>query len=152
MNENKLISKNKKAYFDYEILDSREAGIELKGYEVKSIRKGNVNLKGAYVSLQTGDAVVRGMHISALENTMNKNLVEPARDRNLFLHKKTINLLREKSKEPGKTVIPLEIYTSGNLIKIKVGLVMGRKEYNKKQLLKERTLDKEAKIMMKKHY
>lgn len=152
MNENKLISKNKKAYFDYEILDSREAWIELKWYEVKSIRKWNVNLKWAYVSLQTWDAVVRWMHISALENTMNKNLVEPARDRNLFLHKKTINLLREKSKEPWKTVIPLEIYTSWNLIKIKVWLVMWRKEYNKKQLLKERTLDKEAKIMMKKHY
>jgi len=152
MNENKLISKNKKAYFDYDILDSREAWIELKWYEVKSIRKWNVNLKWAYVSLQTWDAVVRWMHISTLENSMNKNLVEPARDRKLFLHKKTINLLREKSKEPWKTVIPLEIYTSWNLIKIKVWLVMWRKEYNKKQLLKERTLDKEAKIMMKKHY
>ncbi|MFA5917082.1 MAG: SsrA-binding protein SmpB [Candidatus Gracilibacteria bacterium] len=151
MNDTKLISKNKKAYFDYEIIDTYEAGIELKGYEVKSIRSGNVNLKGAYISFLTGEAVVKGMHIGVFENSSNKALISPIVDRKIFLHRKIINLLKEKSKEPGKTVIPLEIYGKGNLIKLKVGLVIGRKEYNKKQLLKERTLDKEAKMMMKKY-
>nr|MDD3720062.1 SsrA-binding protein SmpB [Candidatus Gracilibacteria bacterium] len=147
-----IISKNKKAYFDYEILENFEAGIELKGYEVKAIRAGNINLKGAYVSFLSNEAVVKGMHIGFLKNIAAQKLLEPTRDRKIFLHRKIINYLSGKIKESGLTVIPLEIYTSGNLIKLKVGLVKGRKKYDKKQLLKERTIDKEAKIMMKKVY
>jgi SsrA-binding protein len=151
MNDTKLISKNKKAYFDYEIIDTYEAWIELKWYEVKSIRSWNVNLKWAYISFLTWEAVVKWMHIWVFENSSNKALISPIVDRKIFLHRKIINLLKEKSKEPWKTVIPLEIYGKWNLIKLKVWLVIWRKEYNKKQLLKERTLDKEAKMMMKKY-
>lgn len=150
MSEIKVISKNKKAYFDYEILDSYEAWIELKWYEVKSIRAGNVNLKGAYVSFLNWDAVIKWMHIGVFENSSNKSLISPIVDRKIFLHKKTINLLIDKIKEPWKTVIPLEVYTSWSLIKIKIGLVLWRKKYDKKQLLKERTVDMEAKRAMKK--
>lgn len=151
MSEIKVISKNKKAYFDYEILDSREAWIELMWYEVKSVRKWNVNLKGAYVSFLNWDAVIKWMHIGVFENSSNKSLISPLVDRKIFLHKKTINLLIDKIKEPWKTVIPLEVYTSGSLIKIKIGLVLWRKKYDKKQLLKERTVDMEAKRAMKKY-
>lgn len=151
MIEIKLISKNKKAYFDYEILDSYEAGIELMWYEVKSIRAWNVNLKWAYISFLTGSAIIKWMHIWVFENSSNKALISPLRDRKIFLHKKTIELLIGKSKEPWKTVIPLEIYTSGSLIKVKIWLCLWRKEYNKKQLLKERTVDMEAKRAMKKY-
>lgn len=151
MTETKTISKNKKAYFDYEILDSYEAGIELMWYEVKSIRAGNVNLKWAYISFLNGEAVIKWMHIGVYENSSNKSLISPICDRKIFIHKKTINLLKEKIKEPWKTVIPLEVYTSWNLIKIKIGLVLWRKKYDKKQLLKERTVDMEAKKAMKKY-
>lgn len=151
MSEIKLISKNKKAYFDYEILDSFEAGIELMWYEVKSIRAWNVNLKWAYISFLTWSAIIKWLHIGVFENSSNKALISPIRDRKIFLHKKTINLLTDKAKEPWKTVIPLEIYGSGSLIKVKIGLCLWRKEYNKKQLLKERTVDMEAKRAMKKY-
>lgn len=151
MSEIKLISKNKKAYFDYEILDSYEAWIELMWHEVKSIRAWNINLKWAYVSFVTWEAVIKWMHIWVFENSSNKSLISPLRDRKIFLHKKTINLLTEKAKEPWKTVIPLEIYTSWNLIKVKIWLCLWRKEYNKKQLLKERTVDMEAKKALKKY-
>lgn len=152
MSEIKTISKNKKAYFDYEILDSWEAGIELFWYEVRSIRAWNVNLKWAYISLISGIPMIKWMHIGVYENVWAKNTIIPNRDRKVFLHKKIIELLIWKSKEPGKTIIPLEIYTSWSLIKIKVWLCMWRKDYNKKQLLKERTLDMEAKKAMSKIY
>lgn len=151
MSEIKIISKNKKAYFDYEILDSREAWIELMWYEVKSVRKWNVNLKGAYVSFLNWDAVIKWMHIGVFENSSNKSLISPLVDRKIFLHKKTINSLIDKIKEPWKTVIPLEVYTLWSLIKIKIWLVLWRKKYDKKQLLKERTVDMEAKRAMKKY-
>lgn len=147
-----IISKNKKAYFDYEILENFEAWIELKWYEVKAIRAWNINLKWAYISFLSNEAIVKWMHIWFLKNIAAQKLLEPTRDRKIFLHRKTINYLSWKIKESWLTVIPLEIYTSWNLIKLKVWLVKWRKKYDKKQLLKERTVDKEAKIMMKKFY
>lgn len=146
------ITKNKKAYFDYEILDSFEAGIELRWHEVKSIRAWNVNLKWSYVSFVSGEALIKWMHIWVLKNSTSKALIDPLRERKVFLHRKTINMLIWKSKEAWKTVIPLEIYTSWNLLKVKIWLCQWRKKYDKKQLLKERTLEKEANIIMKKLY
>lgn len=147
-----IISKNKKAYFDYEILENFEAWIELKWYEVKAIRAWNINLKWAYISFLSNEAIVKWMHIWFLKNIAAQKLLEPTRDRKIFLHRKTINYLSWKIKESWLTVIPLEIYTAWNLIKLKVWLVKWRKKYDKKQLLKERTVDKEAKVMMKKFY
>ena len=150
--EKKIIAENKKAKFDYEILDSYEAWIELKWYEVKAIRAWNVNLKWSYVSFLGNEAVIKNMHIWFFGNSIPRNLIDPKRDRKIFLHKKTIFYLMWKSKEAWKTIIPFEIYGLWNLIKVKICLCQWRKKYNKKQLLKERTLEKEAKIKLKKFY
>ncbi|MDP2089993.1 MAG: SsrA-binding protein SmpB [Candidatus Gracilibacteria bacterium] len=146
-----LITKNKKAYFDYEITDSWEAGIELRGYETKSVRNGHVNLKGAYIVVINGELYVKGMHISAWKALPNRESIEVDRVRKIFLHKKTVLFLIGKIKEVGYSIIPLELYFVGSLIKIRVGLAKGKKAYEKKQILKERTMDKEAKIAMKKY-
>ncbi len=145
-----VISKNKKAYFDYEIIDSWEAWIELKWYEVKSLRKWNVNLKWSYVSFVNSEAYVKWIHIWILSSFPDKVLISPIRDRKIFIHRKTIDFLSIKIKEPWKTIIPLEIYTSWNLIKLKIWLWIWRKKYDKKQVLKERTMIREAQMMMKK--
>ena len=149
-NLHKLITKNKKAYFDYEIIDSFEAGIELKWYEVKSIRAWHINLKWSYISCINGELFVKNMHISAWKALPNKDSIETSRDRKIFLKKKTIIYLCTKLKEPWFSVVPLELYFKGSLIKVKVGLVKWRKAYQKKQVLKERDMDKQAKMMMKK--
>ncbi|MDD2870588.1 MAG: SsrA-binding protein SmpB [Candidatus Gracilibacteria bacterium] len=150
-NIDNVITKNKKAYFDYEILDNWEAGIELRGYETKSIRNGHVNLKGAYVIVINGELYVKGMHISAWKALPNRESIETERVRKIYLHKKTITFLIGKLKEAGYSIIPLELYFVGSLIKLRVGLAKGKKAYQKKQVLKERTMDKEAKIALKKY-
>lgn len=148
--QNNLITNNKKAYFDYEIIDSWEAGIELKWYEAKSIRAGHVNLKWSYISCISSWLYVKAMHISAWKALSNRDSVEVNIDRKIFLHKKTIIFLCQKLKESWYSIIPLELYFKWSLIKMKVWLVKWKKAYQKKQVLKERTMDKEAKMMMKK--
>lgn len=145
-----LITKNKKAHFDYEILESREAGIELFWHEVKSIRSGHVNLKWSYISLLSGTPYLKWMHITPWKTLVNRQHLPGDRNRKIFLHKKTISFLLWKQKEWGFAIIPLELYFKWSLIKLRIGLCKWRKEYDKKQVLKERTLDKEAKMMMKK--
>lgn len=147
---NKLITKNKKAYFDYEIIDSWEAWLELKWYETKSVRSFHVNLKWSYISCINGELYVRWMHISAWKALSNRNLIETSRDRKIFLHKKTITYLCQKLKESWYSIVPLELYFKWSLVKIRVWLAKWKKAYQKKQVLKERTMDREAKVMMKK--
>ncbi|MDD3145597.1 MAG: SsrA-binding protein SmpB [Candidatus Gracilibacteria bacterium] len=146
-----FITKNKKAYFDYEILNTYESGLDLKGYEVKSIRNGHVNLKGSYIVVINNELFVKGMHVSPWKTLGNKGGIETDRIRKIFLHKKDIVYLAGKSKEPGFSIIPLELYFVGSLIKLRVGLAKGKKSYDKKQILKEKTMDREAKIAMKKY-
>ena len=146
-----LITKNKKAYFDYEILDSWEAWIELFWHETKSVRAKQVNLKGAYIIEQNGELFVKWLHIFPWKALPNKVSIEPERERKIFLHKKTVLYLSGKMREAWYSLIPLELYFKGSLIKLKAGLAKGRKAYQKKQFLKERTMEKEAKIMMKKY-
>jgi SsrA-binding protein len=147
----KLITKNKKAYFDYEILDSWEAWIELKWYEVKSIKQRNVNLKWAYIVKENNELFIKAMHISAWSALPNKKSIDTFRLRKILLHKKTINFLIWKLQEKWYSVIPLEIYEKNRLIKVKIWLAKWRKKYEKKQVLKERTLEKEAKLKMMKY-
>lgn len=146
----KLITKNKKAYFDYEIVDSWEAGIELKWYEAKSIRAGQVNLKWSYISNLTWALYIKWMHITAWRALPNRDKLETIHDIKVFLHKKTITYLSQKLKESWYSIIPLELYFKWSLIKLRVWLVKWKKWYQKKQILKERSMDKEAKVMMKK--
>lgn len=146
-----FITKNKKAYFDYEILDTWEAWIELKWYETKSIRAWHVNLKWAYISVVNWALYIKWMHVTPWKALPNRQSIEADRDRKIFLHKKTIIYLSWKVKEAGYSIIPLELYFKWSLIKLKVWLAKGRKSYQKKQLLKERTMDKEAKIAASKY-
>ncbi len=146
-----VLAQNKKALFDYEIVENFEAWIQLFWYEVKAVREGKVNLKWSYVSLLNGQAVLKWCHISPLSSLPNKGLIEPKRERLLLLHKKSIQSLWGKVLEAGKSLLPIEVYLAGSLIKVRIGLGIGRKKYDKKQLLKERSMDKEAKMQMKKY-
>ncbi len=133
----KIISNNKKAYHDYFIDEKMEAGIELFGTEVKSVRSGAVNLKDSYVSLKTGEAILIGMHISPYEqgNIFNR---DPLRERRLLLHKKEIMRLIGKTKEKGYSLIPLAVYFKGSRVKIELGLARGKKAYDKRDAIAER--------------
>ena len=146
----KLITKNKKAYFDYEIVETWEAWIELKWYETKSIRAGYVNLKWAFLIVQNKELFIKNMMVSAWKTLPNRETIDVFRQRKIFLHKKTISYLSVKVKEAWFSIIPLELYFSWSLIKLRVWLAKWRKAYEKKQVLKERTMEKEAKIAMKK--
>ncbi len=149
-NKNTFITKNKKAYFDYEVISSYEAWIELKWYEVKSIRQWYVNLKWSFIVSINWELFIKWMHISAWKSLSNKQSIETDRQRKLFLRKKDIIYLSWKIKEAGFSIIWLELYFVWSLIKLKVGLAKWKKQYQKKQLLKEKTMDREAKIAMKK--
>ena len=130
----KLIANNKKAYHDYFIDDKWEAGIELFGTEVKSIRMGKCSIKEAFVKIDKGEVYVYGMHISPYEkgNIFNK---DPLRVRKLLLHKKEILKIFGKMKEQGITVVPLQVYFSGSLVKIEIGLAKGKKLYDKRETI-----------------
>ncbi len=147
------ITRNKKAYFDYEILETHEAGIELLGHEVKSVRDKKIQLKGSYISPNWWELYLKQAHISPWRFLSNTSQVDPERPRKILLPKKKIISYTTKLKEWwGYTLLPLQVYLKGSLIKVEVGLAKGRKKYEKKQVLKERTLDKEAKKMLKKSY
>ena len=145
-----LITKNKKAYFDYEIIQTYEAWIKLLWHEVKSVRAWHVNLKWAYISFVWGHNLLKWLHITPWKALPNSQSIDWSADKQIFLHKKDINFLAWKQKEWGFTIIPLELYFKWSLIKVKVWLCKWRKDYDKKQVLKERTLDKEAKMYLKK--
>lgn len=147
---NNLITKNKKAFFDYEIIDSWEAWLMLKWYETKSIRSGHVNLKWSYVSVVGQELYLKSMHVSAWKALAHRESIETERERKVLLHKKTILYLAGKQKEAGYSIVPLELYFVWSLIKLRVALVKGKKWYQKKQILKERSMDKEARIALKK--
>lgn len=133
----KNITVNKKARHDYFIEETLEAGIELAGTEVKSLRKGSVNLKDSYISLRTGEAFVKGMHISPYEqgNIFNR---DPLRDRKLLLHRREINRLVGIVKQQGISVIPLSLYFKGSKVKMEIGLARGKKNYDKRNDLAQR--------------
>ncbi len=134
----KSISKNKKAWHEYFILEEYETGIELVGTEVKSIRKGSVNLKDSYVDVKNGEAFIIGMHVSPYENGNIFNR-DPLRVRKLLLHKKEIFKLMGKLTEDGLTIVPLEIYLKDKWVKLKIALAKGKKLYDKRDPDAERS-------------
>ncbi|MDD2487362.1 MAG: SsrA-binding protein SmpB [Candidatus Gracilibacteria bacterium] len=137
---------NKKALFDYELIRQFEASMELLGHEVKSIKAGHINLKGSFITIREGTLFVQKFHVSPYTMLPNKTIVDPLRERKLFLHKSDILFLDQKLKEKGFTLIPVEVYLKGNLIKMRIALAKGKKLYEKKQVMKEREIDKQAKI------
>ncbi len=138
----KQIAKNKKAWHDYFIDETFEAGIELFGTEVKSIRQGNVNLKDSFCNIKNGEIFVTGMHISPYEkgNIFNR---DPVRQRRLLMHKREINRLYGKIKQDGLTVIPLSIYLKNSLVKLEIGLARGKKLYDKREASAKRDAGRE---------
>lgn len=131
------IAQNKKAYHDYFVDEELEAGIELVGTEVKSVRMGRVNLKDSYVSCKTGEAILIGMHISPYEQGSIFNH-DPLRPRRLLLHKKEINKLIGLTSQQGCTLIPLKLYFKGQRVKLALGICRGKKNYDKRASAAER--------------
>ena len=146
--DQKLIANNKKAYHDYFIEDTCEAGLSLSGTEVKSLRMGKCSLKQAYVQIQDGEAWLYGCHISPYEkgNIFNK---DPLRPRKLLLHKEEIRKLIGKTTEKGYTIVPLKVYFKGNYAKVQIGLARGKKLYDKRQDIAKRDLQRETQREMK---
>lgn len=146
----KIVSNNKKAFHDYFIDEKIEAGIELFGTEVKSVRAGSVNLKDSYVSLRTGEAILIGMHISPYEqgNIFNR---DPLRERRLLLHKKEIMRLIGKTKEKGYSLIPLSVYFLNSKVKVELGLARGKKAYDKREAIAERDAKRSMDRAVKSH-
>ena len=138
----KPVAQNKKAWHDYFIDEKFEAGIELFGTEVKSIRQGNVNLKDSFCTIKDGEIFVNGMHISPYEkgNIFNR---DPVRQRRLLMHKREINRLYGKIKQDGLTVIPLSIYLKNSLVKLEIGLARGKKLYDKRESSAKRDANRE---------
>ena len=130
-NNFKLVANNKKAYHDYFIDDKYETGIELYGTEVKSIRMGKCSIKEAFVRIENGQIYIYGMHISPYEkgNIFNK---DPLRQRKLLMHRREIDKLLSKIKEKGFTLVPLQVYFKGSLVKVEIGLARGKKLYDKR--------------------
>lgn len=139
----KLIANNKKARFDYFIEDSYEAGISLAGTEVKALRMGKCSIKEAFVKVEDGEVLIYNMHISPYEkgNIFNK---DPLRVRKLLLHRHEINKLQGQMQQKGYTIVPLEVYLKGSLVKIQIGLARGKKLYDKRQDIAKKDQRREA--------
>ena len=139
----KTIAENRQARHEYFVLETYEAGMELVGTEVKSIRQGSVNLKDAWCSIDHGEIFVRGMHISPYEkgNIFNR---DPLRTRKLLMHKSEIRKLGEKIREKGFTLMPLSVYLKGSLVKVEIGLAKGKKLYDKRADIQKKDMLREA--------
>ena len=139
----KLIANNKKAYHDYFIEDTYEAGICLVGTEVKSLRMGKCSIKESFIRIENGEVIVYGMHISPYEkgNIFNK---DPLRPRKLLLHRYEINKITGKIAEKGYTLVPLQVYFKGSLTKVEIGLAKGKKLYDKRQDIAKKDMRREA--------
>ena len=147
-NGNKTIAENRKAFHDYFVEESFEAGIELCGTEVKALRAGGVNLKDAWCSVVDGELFVNGMHISPYDhgNIFNR---DPLRVRRLLMHKREIMRLLGVTKQDGYSLIPLSLYFKGSRVKVQVGLCRGKKLYDKREDAAKRDMKREAQRSLK---
>ena len=139
----KLIANNKKAYHDYFIDEKYEAGIALHGTEVKSLRMGRCSIKESFIRIEDGEVFIYGMHISPYEKGNFFN-IDALRVRKLLLHKKEILKISGKMKEQGITVVPLQVYFSGSLVKMEIGLAKGKKLYDKRDDIAKKDQKREA--------
>lgn len=147
----KIVSKNRKAYHDYFIIETYEAGIELQGTEIKSIRQGNVNLKDAFIRIKNDEAYIENMHIAPYTQGNQFNH-EPLRNRKLLLHKKEIKKLQKELKESGLTIVPTKLYFKTSKLKVEIGLARGKKLYDKRQDLKEKDSKRDIEKALKNAY
>ena len=145
----KLIASNKKAFHDYHVLDKFEAGLQLMGTEVKALREGAVNLKDAYVTFnKSGGAFLFNAHISPYAHGNRENH-DPTRTRKLLLHRRELEKLHVQVTEKGLTVVPLRLYFKGSRVKAEIGVVRGKKLFDKRATEKAREADREAAVAMK---
>ncbi len=144
----KMVTQNKKAYHDYFVDERYEAGIELFGTEVKSIRQGGINLKDSYCQVQGGELYAVGIHVSPYEhgNIFNR---EPLRDRRLLMHKKEIMKLQGLISQKGYTLVPLSVYFKNSRLKVEIGLCRGKKLYDKRDSIAKAESDREIERRMK---
>ncbi len=148
MDNTKTIATNKKAFHDYFVLESYEAGIALSGTEIKSIRRGGVNLKDAWCSVDAGEMIIKQMHISPYEqgNIFNK---PPTRNRKLLLHKKEIMRLLGLVQQQGISLIPLSLYFKGSLVKVQLGVCKGKKLYDKRAVEAQKSANRDIQRAIK---
>ena len=138
----KIVATNKKAFHDYFVIDSFEAGINLVGCEVKSVRAGEVNLKDSYAVIRGGQLVLVSAYIKNYDKGSFSN-VDSRRDRRLLMHRQEIMRLLEKVKEKGFSLVPLKMYLNGSLVKVEIGLVKGKQLYDKKKAIAEKDAERD---------
>jgi len=138
----KVFAKNKKAFFDYEIMETFECGMQLRGTEVKSIKDGRISLKESFVKVLGNEIWLVNAHVPEYLQG-NRFNHEPTRSRKLLMHRKEIDRLMGKIKEAGLTLVPLKVYLKNRLVKIEIGLAKGKKSHDKRQAIKERDIKRE---------
>jgi len=148
-----ILAKNKDLNFSFKILDEFEAGLVLSGQEVRAAKQGLLSLKGAFVSIKNGQAWLKNMHISAYDKASHdlKNY-NPDRERKLLLHQKEIQYLAGKTQAEGLTIMPISLYTTRRLVKVKVALVKGKKKFDKRADIKKREIDRRIAQKLKSNY
>lgn len=145
---NRTISRNRKAFHDYFISETLEAGLVLQGSEIKSIRAGSVNLRDSFVAFRDGEAWLVGVHIAGYHEASYQDH-DPRRDRKLLLHKREIRRLRAQVEQRGYTCVPTRLYLKDNRAKVEIGLAKGKHTYDKRSALRERDSDREMERALK---
>jgi SsrA-binding protein len=140
---------NRKVHFNYEVIEKFEAGIELLGFEVKSVRAGLGNLAGAFCIVRGGEIFIIGMHITPYQAGNTPKDYEPDRNRKLLLNKKEIKELADADKAKGLTLVPLSLYSKGRRIKVEIGIAKGKKLHDKRESIKKRDTDREIRRSLK---
>ena len=148
MNGNRVFAQNKKALHDFDIEETYEAGIQLTGPEVKSIREGRANLKESYARVRDGEVFLVGAHVSPYENASHREQL-PTRDRKLLLHRGEIARLTGKSQEDAKTLIPLRLYQKSGNVKLELAVASRKKQYDKRREIAKKTAQREIERAMK---
>jgi len=143
------LAQNKKAFFDYEILETLEAGLILTGQEVKSAKNGSLNLKGAFVTFHNSNAYLTNCHISPYPFAGKLPDYSPTQSRRLLLHKKQVKYLQGKSLEKGLTILPIEVYTKSRFVKVKIAVARGKHQYDKREAIKKRDAKRELQRALK---
>lgn len=145
-----ILSVNRKAKHDYEFLETYEAGLILTGPEVKATKDGQVQLKGSYLMFQGGELWIRNMHISRYKKASGEEGYDPVRDRKVLMHKRELKKLVVKREAEGLTLVPISVYTKGDLIKLSFALARGKKKHEKRESIKKRDVARDIREEMKK--
>lgn len=144
-----IIAENKKAFFDYEILEKYEAGIVLFGHEVKAVKNGNVSLKGAYVTFHNGEPYLIGAHVGRYKQAGGLAGYDPERSRKILLKKREIGYLSAKYEEKGLTILPIKVYIKHSKVKVEIGVGRGKRQFEKKEKIKKRDIEREIERTLK---